>query len=477
MGRRTLAAFTRKAVVKTMSLNMPFSQSGLLKPTYQVASLFSGAGGLDAGFEATGCFKTVLANDIRKPAVETFSENFGLPIAVVEKPSKNSAVYLASVEHVDFDALASSLKPDVLIGGPPCQDFSVVRGPSWDRQGIKVHRGRLYAHFVRALVSFQPKVFVFENVPGLISANEGKAYNLILRDFSNLSTQWDEIKREVGNGRGRSIEGYDIVFSGIVDASKVGVPQARRRLFVIGLRRDLATSKLYDMAAFARFVLSGQENLLSKYPLTPMEAFEGKTLPDLAEKYRYIMGEWNGNLGGCSIIEDYLALNGVKPATSAELDDVFKEHEKVLKELGYLGRSLNGLEFPDGSNVIGREDEAVLSRMRQIPPGSNHQHVRGTKWEVEGRGISLIYRRIHPLKPAYTVVAFGGGGTWGYHYERKRSKLTNRERARLQSFPDNFLFKGKIQEVRSQIGEAVPPLLAKRIAEVCQFLLTQVCGV
>jgi DNA (cytosine-5)-methyltransferase 1 len=85
--------------------------------------------------------------------------------------------------------------------------------------------------------------------------------------------------------------------------------------------------------------------------------------------------------------------------------------------------------------------------------------------------MSLIYRRIHPLKPSYTVVAHGGGGTSGYHYERDRSKLTNREKARLQTFPDQFVFKGGISQVRAQIGEAVPPFLGKKIAESVKLIL------
>lgn len=70
--------------------------------------------------------------------------------------------------------------------------------------------------------------------------------------------------------------------------------------------------------------------------------------------------------------------------------------------------------------------------------------------------ISHVYRRIHPDKPSTTIIAAGGGGTWGYHYPEPRS-LTNRERARLQTFPDNFIFEGSIAEVRRQIGNAVPP--------------------
>ena len=96
--------------------------------------------------------------------------------------------------------------------------------------------------------------------------------------------------------------------------------------------------------------------------------------------------------------------------------------------------------------------------------------VRDTEYQVTGL-MSNIYRRIHPIIPAYTVIARGGGGTWGYHYAHDRQRMTNRERARLQSFPDSFYFAGKIGEVRRQIGEAVPPLAAYQIAkEIVQIL-------
>jgi DNA (cytosine-5)-methyltransferase 1 len=71
--------------------------------------------------------------------------------------------------------------------------------------------------------------------------------------------------------------------------------------------------------------------------------------------------------------------------------------------------------------------------------------------------ISHVYRRIDPEKPSMTLIAGGGGGTWGYHYPEPRA-LTNRERARLQSFPDDFVFEGKFGEIRRQIGNAVPPV-------------------
>jgi DNA (cytosine-5)-methyltransferase 1 len=112
--------------------------------------------------------------------------------------------------------------------------------------------------------------------------------------------------------------------------------------------------------------------------------------------------------------------------------------------------------------------------MRMIPPDENSGFVDGTKWEVKSRGMSHIYRRTHPLKPAYTVLAYGGGGTWSYHYEIGRGKLTNRERARLQTFPDHFKFEGNVSEVRAQIGEAVPTLLGNKIAKAVEIILGSV---
>ena len=129
-----------------------------------------------------------------------------------------------------------------------------------------------------------------------------------------------------------------------------------------------------------------------------------------------------------------------------------------------------GVKFDDVSNLIPKESDAVTDRMRHIPPNMNHLFVSGTKWNVKGT-MSNIYRRSHPLKSGYTVMAYGGGGTWSYHYEKERSMLTNRERARLQTFPDDYMFEGNRSQVRAQIGEAVPVRLGTKLAEVTEFVL------
>ncbi|BDG27787.1 hypothetical protein TthSNM66_24230 (plasmid) [Thermus thermophilus] len=449
-----------------------------------VVSLFTGAGGLDWGFHTLG-FEVLAALDIKRDAAETFHTNFG--IAVCDRPFLTRGCY--SVCDISESAVHGGLPtPSIVIGGPPCQDFSVMRGVEQERGGIKTLRGKLYLQFARYLAVLKPLAFVFENVPGLLSSNSGRDISAILEDITNLEllpNQWirqyeaepnrtppppEDLLSEARRGE---IPSYHIVFSGVVDASWHGVPQRRKRLIIIGFRRDLAVRMDHILAI--EEALAGSP-ALRKYPLTSLEALEGATLPELRDIYREIVAEYNGLFSGNDPVDDYLRLHKGDPRDPL-FDQALEEHRATIRLLGWEGTSLTVAPpdaFPDGSHALPRERPAVLARMHQIPPGENHEIVRGTEHEVEGRGFSLIYRRLHPLLPAYTVVAHGGGGTWGYHYRRSRSRLTNRERARLQSFPDTFQFVGKTSEVRSQIGEAVPPLLSLRIAEAVNNVLEDV---
>jgi len=464
----------------------------------RVASLFSGAGGLDLGFVLAGGYEIVFANEILRVHADTYSRNIGLKLEECGRgavEAERGKVFACDVAQIDFTPLRG--EADVLIGGPPCQDFSIIRGPEAKRKGIRVRRGRLYAHFVRALVQIQPKAFVFENVPGLVSANRGLAYRTILEDLKKLNIRWSEVEEVIGAGlSAEGAPGYEIIFAGIVDMSKLGVPQRRERLIIIGVRRDLAEElgagvlgpEYWRLRAHIESALKGRGSPFAKFPLTPIEVFEGKPLPELGEKYREVMKEWEGVWSDAGtpralewkkrvwdeltfdVVEDYLRVNKIGKASESELERAFKAHEEVLRELGYLGVRVAELSPPDGSNRIPGEKPSVIERLKRIPPGENHEFVRGTRWEVRGL-MSNIYRRLHPLAPAPTVIAYGGGGTWGYHYERSRGMLTNRERARLQTFPDWFLFSGGWSQVRAQIGEAVPPLASKRLAEALRAVL------
>ena len=127
--------------------------------------------------------------------------------------------------------------------------------------------------------------------------------------------------------------------------------------------------------------------------------------------------------------------------------------------------ALSNLPLNVHNNELTKNSKQVIERLKYIKPGKsafNSKIPKNLKLNVKGAKISQIYRRLDPNKPSYTVTGSGGGGTHVYHWKENRA-LTNRERARLQTFPDNFIFEGSKESVRKQIGMAVPVKGAKII--------------
>lgn len=321
---------------------------------YSAVSMFSGCGGFDLGAIAAGA-EVRWANDWDAAAVATYRKNIGAHIVQ------------GDVRGIEPPREAC----DILIAGPPCQDFSTL----WTHEGALTARGNLYREVARFLASLAPPAFVLENVRGLLSANSGRAW-MIVRSALRAPS------RALGLATGPR---YDITAQ-MVNFADLGVPQMRERLIVVGFRSDLGIRSIAMPRPYA-----GSHR-------TVREALDDRALPPI--------GEANHDL-----------------------------HD----------------DQPD-----------VTARLALIEPGENYESIPdGHPLAVRGL-ISHVYRRLHPDQPAYTMVADGGGGTMGYHHREPRS-LTNRERARLQTFPDDFLFEGGIREVRRQVGNAVPPLGAEVI--------------
>lgn len=273
-----------------------------------------------------------------------------------------------SVIHEDIRKLNTAELPpiDALAFGFPCNDFSLVG----EQKGFDGEFGPLYTYGVNVLRTHQPLWFLAENVGGIRSANEGGAFSKILHDLKEV--------------------GYR-VYPHLYKFEEYGVPQARHRIIIIGIRNDLpfvfrvpSTEPYVDIDNTARTAL---------------------TVPPIQ-------------------------------------DDAF-------------------------NNELTRQSKTVVERLMHIKPGQNAftadipEHLQ---LNVKGAKISQIYKRLDPDKPAYTVTGSGGGGTHMYHYSEPRA-LTNRERARLQTFPDNYVFQGSKESVRKQIGMAVPCDGAKIIFE------------
>lgn len=181
--------------------------------TYKVVSLFSGAGGMDIGFEQHG-FKTVWANDFDKDA------------CVTHKVWSKTEVVYGSIEDVDLDAIPAA---DVVLGGFPCQGFSLA-GP----RKVDDKRNVLYQYFVKVIEKLQPKAFVAENVKGILTLGGGEIIKVIVKEFSD--------------------KGYNVQFK-LLNAADYGVPEDRYRVIMVGIRKDLNASFEYPVPTGKRVTL------------------------------------------------------------------------------------------------------------------------------------------------------------------------------------------------------------------------------
>lgn len=328
---------------------------------YRLGELFCGPGGLawgatnaDIGRDDFGIVHA-WANDYDSDTCDTYRHNIC--------PQDPESVIWGDVRKIDLENLPPI---SALAFGFPCNDFSVVG----EQKGFDGKFGPLYSYGIKILKSHSPEWFLAENVGGLRSANEGNAFQVILKDMQAA--------------------GYR-VYPNLYKFEEYGVPQARHRVIIVGIRDDLP----YEFKI-------PSTNPYREHNVTCKNAIENPPIP-----------------------QD--ALNNEKTAQSA----------------------------------------IVVERLKHIKPGQNAFTAdlpEELQLNVRGAKISQIYKRLDPTKPAYTVTGSGGGGTHIYHWSEPRA-LTNRERARLQTFPDTYHFMGSKESVRKQIGMAVPCQGAKIIFE------------
>ena len=328
---------------------------------YRLGELFCGPGGLAWGATNANIGRDdfgivhAWANDYDSDTCDTYRHNIC--------PQDPESVIWGDVRKIDLENLPPI---SALAFGFPCNDFSVVG----EQKGFDGKFGPLYSYGVKILKSHRPEWFLAENVGGLRSANEGNAFQVILKDMQDA--------------------GYR-VYPNLYKFEEYGVPQARHRVIIVGIREDLP----YEFRI-------PSTNLYRECDVTCRNAIENPPIP-----------------------QD--ALNNEKTAQSA----------------------------------------IVVERLKHIKPGQNAFTAdlpEELQLNVKGAKISQIYKRLDPTKPAYTVTGSGGGGTHIYHWSEPRA-LTNRERARLQTFPDTYYFQGSKESVRKQIGMAVPCQGAKIIFE------------
>lgn len=355
-----------------------------------VIDLFCGAGGLSEGFRQAG-YRVLAGNDFFDAAGETF--------AATHREAKFLPGAIQQYSPEDF-LEAAGLNPgelDVLVGGPPCQGFSVYN----HQRGLHDERSSLYLEYLRIVAGLLPNWVVLENVTGMTSAGGGAAVNAIIEGLGKL--------------------GYKVEAK-ILRAEEYGVPQERRRLVFIGNRIGLPIE------------FPKQTHGPGLLPFVTIEAAIGD-LPRLKN------GEENGVMGySTEAKSEYQAelrggSNSVDNHAAAKLSKVNLERLKHIPQ-GGSWRDIPIDLLPEGMKKAKRSDHTKrYGRLR---------------WDGLA---STILTKCDPHWGAY------------YHPDQDRT-ITVREAARLQSFPDWFEFKGSRTDQYVQVGNAVPPMLGRAIAQV-----------
>lgn len=375
---------------------------------YTSIDLFSGCGGLTKGLEMLGV-KSIFASDIDENCEKTFTRNFpGTPFLCED-------ITLITKEQVD--ALTGGAIPDIIVGGPPCQGFSLA-----NKRRNKVAddpRNKLFYGFVKFINWYSPKAFIMENVKGLLSMQSGKVLETILEEFANAGGV-----------------GYNVQHK-VLKASDYGVPQNRERVILIGIRKDLNLEPKHPQPYELEHRITVDEAIMD---LPQIEAGQGNDPMEYA----------------CDAQNDYQRL--MRANSSCVYNHIAMRHTPRLVE-----------------------------RFKAIKPGQNLLDVwethgavkRGAPSEKSNTKFSQNNQRLFGNLPAPTIAASFQSNFIHPHLNRN---FTAREGARLQSFPDDFVFEGMRTKMSwekglsqyQQIGNAVPVLLAKAIGESVLYVLDQI---
>ena len=347
--------------------------------SYRVLDLFAGCGGLSKGFELSGNFKSIAFVECWSPAIDTFKENFPNSILLGEDITK--------ITEDDIKELENSI--DLIIGGPPCQGFSIA-----GKRDTKDPRNSLFMDFVRVVNMIKPKMFLMENVRGMVSmktATGEKVLDVILKEFEQI--------------------GYKVKYK-VIDSATYGIPQHRHRIFFVGMRGDKNNFQ------FPKETHAEQEKVLMNG--TKINKF--KTV-------RQVIGD----------------LETLESGEKSKTDTLHFAIEHVDRHIKWLKVT------PEGKTAHKNQNPEFR------PPS----------------GYLTTYKRFWWDKPAPAVTTcFSSISSQNNVHPRDTRAMTIREASRLQTFPDEFKFKNSISSIRKQIGNAVPPQLAKVLAdEIKKYLL------
>jgi len=389
------------------------------KPT--VVSLFSGCGGLDLGFKQSG-FDIIWANDFDKDSVETYKNNI------------DNRITLGDITTIPSSDIPNDF--DILLGGFPCQGFSIAN----KRRNVEDERNFLYKEMLRIIKDKRPKFFLAENVKGILSLDGGEVIKMIMKDFRSL--------------------GYEVEYK-LLNAANYGVPQNRQRVIIIGNR--LGVKNVFPEETHG----GGLEK-----PVTVKEAVGH--LADLQISYK--PQKHNGK-----VAQNHIARTNVHDTfwgrkhkvSQFDICDYLKKWrnkkgistKNVDKHFGYKHTAGHWFRKDNGSGSIPQpQDWWGLKKLLEFDDKYDKQV---TELELKPITFEQSLRINNWNEPSDTITATGPE----IHPNKKR-RMSVRECAVIQTFPDEFVFHGALGSMYKQIGNAVPVLLGEHLAKAIKEQLS-----
>lgn len=362
---------------------------------YNVIDLFAGCGGFSVGFEQAG-FNIVKAVEFDKQIAQTYKRNH-----------PKTTLFVEDIGNVDTNEYFKHGESDIIVGGPPCQGFSMAGARIRHSSFINDPRNYLFKHYVNIVRLVRPKMFIFENVKGILTMQKGKIFSEILDTFSNSNL--------FGSDK------YYVHYK-VVKAVEYGIPQERERVILIGMLNE-------DFSIEEKFQYT-KEKILIEHPDFFLPITVWQAISDLG-----------------------------MPTSSGELK-IDKTESSFQAKIHRNGKTTN--------HIATKHNLLALNRMSQIQSGENWTKLKEPIHSVHSGAYGRLEKN-KPAKTITTRFDTPSGGRFIHPVENRT--ITPREAARLQTFPDDFEFLGTHGSICKQIGNAVPPKLSYFLAKLVKYSL------
>ena len=384
---------------------------------HEFIDLFCGAGGFSCGLEQAG-FTCIGGIELNETIAKTHALN--------HKSSKTISGDIREIPPEEFAKIIGRDKVEVIIGGPPCPTFSTIGDAKirsvTGKPTSEDPRNQLFLEYLKYVDFFRPEIFVIENVPNFITKYKGRIFNTAVEIIESIG------KDDEGNGEGIYVVEKPVQ---VLNAVYYGVPQTRKRMILVAHKK---TGINFSYPKPTHYYDQDKESSKGLKPFVTVGDAIGD-LPDITDNWRNSEEEYSKNRG-------------------------LSEYQKLMRA-NNKGKTVK-------NNICRMSNDRAKRVFPHMKQGSKYMDLPPEIRKILPFREDIFKDRLKRLmedQPSWTILAHIGMDGYMYIHPTENRTLSVREAARIQSFPDNFEFVGNQQDTYVQVGNAVPPRLAKAIGE------------